>query len=769
MFKRLSRGVLLCVALLTFALPVFSQYLRVEGVVRDPSGAAVAGAEVHLQMGGNGTAIESDSEGKFSFADVPPERGNLIVTAAGFAPITREVDATSGQPIHLEIVLPFATREERVVVTATRIALRLGDVAGSEVTLDVEDLRATPALTVDDKLRQIPGFSLFRRSGSRTANPTTMGVSLSGVGASGASRALVLRDGVPLNDPFGGWVYWDRIPQQALDGVELVRRGASSLYGGDALSGVIQFLSREPQEPEMALELSYGSEQTPDFSFWTGTREGRWDVSLATELFHTDGYILVPESIRGAVDTAANSENLTLDFTTGYRLGAQGRVFGRGAYLTEARNNGTPIQTNDTQIGNGVVGLDTPLGTAGSLSARVYGSAQSYDQNFSSVAANRMTESLTDEQHVPAQQVGGTVFWSRAVPGRQTLGLGGSAEEVIGSSHENFFSSGTHTAFQTSGGRQRTVAVYGEDIIRISRRWTVTASFRFDDWRNFEAATVRTPITPPGPVAVTPFADRTDTAFSPRLSVLYAANKNVSLTASVYRSFRSPTLNELYRSFRVGNVLTQANSNLNAERLTGGEAGASVRGFNERLVVRGNFFWNEVADPIENVTLTVTPSLITRQRRNLGLTRSVGMELDAEARINKHLAFFGGYQYVAPTVLSFPANVALVGLDLPQVPRNQFTIEARYWHPSSFLLNVEGRFVGNQFDDDQNQFLLPRYFALDLLAARPLGHGLDLFAAFENLFDQRYFVAKTPTPNLGPPIQVRGGLRYRLPHEKGSK
>ncbi len=743
------------------ATPLFSQSVRVEGAVRDASGAPVEGAAVNLKTAKSSASSTTDSTGGFQFDNVAESRGTITASAAGFAAATREWEAVSGRPVRLEIVLQVASREERLVVTATRIETRLEDVAGSAVALDSEDLGATPALTVDDKLRQIPGFNLFRRSGSRTANPTSLGVSLSGVGASGASRALVLEDGVPLNDPFGSWVYWDRIPQQALEGVEVVRRGESSLYGGDALSGVIQFLTRQPQAPDAALEFSYGSEETPDFSFWTGTRAGPWDFALATGLFHTDGYILVPASIRGSVDTPANSEAAALDFTVGRRLGAQGRIFGRGSYFTESRHNGTPIQTNDTQIGSGVVGVDTPLGSYGSLSARVYGSGQSYDQNFSSIAANRMSESLTDAQHVPAQRFGGSLFWSQALGRRQTLGLGAVAEEVTGSSHENLFSSGKHTALQISGGRQRTVAAYGEDIIRLSARWTVTASFRFDDWRNFDAQSARTPLAPPGPPAVTSFADRTDTAFSPRLSLLYAVRKNVSLTASVYRSFRSPTLNELYRSFRMGNVLTNANSSLNAERLTGGEAGATVRAFGERLTVRGNFFWNEVSDPIENVTLTTTPSLITRQRENLGRTRSLGVELDGVARLTKWTEISGGYQYVAATVVSYPAGVSLVGLDIPETPRNQFTLQGRYWKPSGFLLSVEGRFVGDAFDDDQNQFLLQRFFALDLQVGHSLGRGVEAFAAFENLFDQRYMVALTPTPMLGPPIQARVGLRYR--------
>lgn len=761
MARRFLCGALLWSAVLFFASPLFSQSLQVGGVVRDSSGAPVAGAAVSLKAADYFASATTDSQGEFHFDHVAAGRGTLTISAAGFATANRQWESAGGGPVRLEIVLAVASREEKMVVTATQIATRLADVPGSTVALEPEDLAATPALVVDDKLRQIPGFTLFRRTGSRSANPTSLGVSLSGIGASGASRALVLEDGVPLNDPFGGWVYWDRIPQQSLAGVEVVRRGESSLYGGDALAGVIQFLTVKPAATDVALDISYGSEQTPDLSLWMGTRAGPWDFALASEMYRSDGYIAVPESIRGPVDTPVNSRDAVVDFTAGLHFGRQGRIFGRGSYFTEARHNGTPIQTNDTQTGSGVLGLDTAVGASGSLSARLYGSAQSYDQNFSSIAANRMTESLTDAQHVPSQVLGGSAFWSQALGRRQTLGLGFSSDEVIGSSIENIFSAGTNTALQVSGGRQRTVAVYGEDIIRISAKWTATASFRFDDWRNFDAQSVRTPLAPPAPPTVTPFADRSDTAFSPRFSVRYAAAQHVSLTASVYHSFRSPTLNELYRSFRMGNVLTLANPALSAERLTGGEAGASVRALGDRLTIRGNFFWNEVTDPIENVTLSSTPALITRQRQNLGRTRSVGMELDGVARISPHVEISGGYQYVAPTVVSFPANTSLVGLEIPQIPRNQFTLQARYWQPSGFLFSVQGRLVGNQYDDDQNQFLLPRFFVLDLLLGHSLGHGLEVYGAFENLFDHRYYVAKTPTPMLGPPILARVGLRFR--------
>src|SRR5439155_23759403 len=115
-------------------------------------------------------------------------------------------------------------------VSATRTELQLSEVPGSAIQLSSTDVEANPALTLDDLLRQVPGFTLFRRSSSRVANPTTQGVSLRGVGGTGPSRALVLEDGVPQVDPFGGWIYWDRLPRAELSSIEVFRGGESNLY-----------------------------------------------------------------------------------------------------------------------------------------------------------------------------------------------------------------------------------------------------------------------------------------------------------------------------------------------------------------------------------------------------------------------------------------------------------------------------------------------------------------------------------------------------------
>jgi outer membrane receptor protein involved in Fe transport len=735
--------------------------VRVEGVVTDQTSAPIVGAEVTLLDGATNPTRKTDDEGRFSFEDVTAQRGKLTVKARGFSEAEREWTATNGDALQLTVVLAPLPFSEQVTVTAARTETRLGETAASVQVLSAEDITTTAALTLDDALRQVPGFSLFRRSGSRTANPTTQGVSLRGVGASGASRAVVLVDGIPINDPFGGWVYWGRAPRQAIGQIEVVRGGASHLYGTDALGGVISIIPRAPRDSVVAVEASYGNQDTRDFSMFYSGRTRGWGMQLAGELFNTDGYILVDEDARGLADTRAGASFGSAEMTIDRMISESDRVFGRFSIFSESRENGTPLQTNNTYIRQFATGADLSSERAGSLSLRAYLGAQVFNQDFSAVAPDRNSESLTRSQRVPAQQTGLTSQWSRPFGSNHTVVAGFDAREVRGASDELVFIAGRLSSAVGAGGRERTFGVFGQDIIRITPRWIATVSARADRWRNYRAHSTTQPLAAPGPANVVRFDDRTETAFSPRASLLYRLSDNVSLSVAGYRAFRAPTLNELYRAFRVGNVLTLANADLKAERLTGGEAAASVAAL-RRLTVRGTFFWTEITRPVANVTVNFTPELITRRRQNLGRTRSRGLELEGEARITDTVYVSSGYQFVDATVLRFPANTMLEGLLIPQVPRHQLTFQARYVNPSRITVAFQGRAVGEQFDDDQNRFGLDRYFTLDAFVSRPITRWADLFAAFENLFDQEYDIGRTPLRTLGPPLLARFGVRLHL-------
>jgi outer membrane receptor protein involved in Fe transport len=757
--------------------------LRIAGVVRDQSGAPIAGAEVRLRGGSWAASTTTDDKGRFSFeltqaqAGATPS-GTLSVTAQGFAAVERRWSAQQAGTGRLEVVLVPASVSQSITVTATRTKMRASETAADTMVLEPEDLAATAALTLDDALRQVPGFTLFRRSGSRVGNPTAQGVSLRGVGASGASRALVLEDGIPLDDPFGSWVHWDRVPRESVSAVELVRGAASDLYGTEALGGVVNIVPRRPTDSSLFFESSYGNEQTPDASMAASVRSGRWVAGLDGEAFHTDGYVLVDPSERGRVDTRAGSDYRTADLELERLISERTRAFMRASVFEEARQNGKPEERNRTHLRQLAAGGNWQSDAAGAFSFRVYGGPELFDQNFFAVALDRNSETLTDVQRVPSQQLGATAQWSSPAGLRHTLVAGVDGREVRGSSDELLYSRMAVATGEVTipplrsavgaGGRQHTFGFFGEDIIRLTPRWIITAGARFDHWRNFDALSATRPLATPGPTAVTVFPERTEQAFSPRLSILHKLTENVSLTASAYRAFRAPALNELYRSFRLGNILTLANSDLRAERLTGGEGGARFAAFDDKLVVRGTFFWSVITRPIANVTLSTTPALITRERENLGRTRSRGFDLDATSRLNHYLELSGGYEFADATVLRFPANTLLEGLRIPQVPRHQLTFQARYSNPSAarrlarLTFGVQGRLVGAQFDDDQNQFRLNRFFTLDALVSHPVAHGLEAFLATENLTNQRYDVARTPVRTVGPPALVRAGIRLEL-------
>jgi outer membrane receptor protein involved in Fe transport len=567
-----------------------------------------------------------------------------------------------------------------------------------------------------------------------------------------------------LNDPFGAWVYWDRVPDESVASVDVALEGASSLYGSDALGGVLDFRTRAAQPLGFSLETSYGNQNTPDLSISAGGQAGRWESTFGGEVFHTDGYILVPTADRGTVDTDAGSEHGSADLMIGRKIGAASEVFARGWYFDEARNNGTPLQTNNTRLGEGALGANLQLCDFGTFTLRYYAEGETYHQSFSSVATSRNTETLTDLQTVPAQEMGGSAVWSRAAGKRQTLVAGFDEHEEIGRSNEMLFSGGKNFSDVSSGGRQRTAGVFGEDLIQVVPGWLIAASARFDNWRNFDASTICTPITQACQQTTATYADRSENAFSPRLSLIRQMNPHVSWSAAVYRAFRAPTLNELYRSFRQGNVFTESNTDLRAEHLTGGEAGVDVHGFHHRLEVRGTFFFNEIIDPVANVTLTTAPSLITRQRENLGRTHAPGIEIDAAAHITNRLQLSGGYQYVDAIVTSSPGQTpSLVGLWIAQVPHNTLTFQARYTNPSRISVSLSGRMAGMQFDDDLNQYPLGRYFVLDAVASREFARRFELFAAVENLFNEQYATAATPVPQLGLPIAARFGMRFQFP------
>ena len=730
-----------CTRRLLFACVLFCSVTaqaqtKIEGVVSDPTGATIAQAAVVFESEAGIVRTRTDERGGFSLS-VGNGDGTLIVQAAGFS-TARITLADQRSPEPLRITLEPGGLLERIVITASEE--RIPVTPTSQYALGRREIETSGALAIDDVLRQAPGFSLFRRSGSFTANPTTQGVSLRGVGANGASRALVMYDGVPLNSPFGGWVYWNRVTRASVESAQIFNGGTSDLYGSGALGGVINITSRRPETKFLELEASGGNLSTGAVSVSAGSSWHGFGVGLDFQALRTDGYVLVPKDQRGLVDTPAGTSDIGGSLTLSKNFSSRAHGFARFGSFGESRRNGTPLQINDTRITSLDLGTDWTTDRAGDFSVRVYGSSEVFNQNFTAVAVSRASETLTNRQRNPSQQIGFAFQWRRSIANRHSLSAGVEGRDVRGYSKETFV---------RAGGRQRTFGLFANDTVQLGT-WVMSFGGRVDRWRNYDGFLNRTN-----------FTDRAETAFSPRVSILKRFENGISVSGSVYRAFRAPTLNELYRNFRVGNVVTNANSELNAERLTGGEVGVGVQRFGDILFVRGNVFWSQINESIANVTLSTTPALITRQRQNLGAICARGVELAAIVKPDRHWELASEYLLSDTTVLRFPANTRLEGLFVPQIPRHQFNLQVSYTN-QGWIAATQGRFVSKQFDDDLNALPLRRFFTLDAEVSRSVSEQLRLFVALQNLTGVRYQISSTPVFTVGPPVLIRVGARLSI-------
>ena len=727
----------------TLVFSIGQEATSIRGTIVDVSGAAVPEASVVLINGGNEQPVVVSDDGSF---ELPARTGVLLVRARGFADATHDLQATGSSMIR--IVLQPATFAESVVVTAERGEARLPSAASATVITSAE-LANSAAGALDDVLRQTPGFTLFRRASSRTANPTTQGVTLRGVFGSGASRTLVLADGVPLNDPFGSWVYWNRVPMAAIDRVEVVRGAAGDLYGADALGGVIQVLTIPPTRPRLRAAVEGASHSTGRASLFGGTTFGGWSASASGEWLETDGVMTIGPEVAGPVDVRADS-----DYRTGFvSIGTerdQWRANVRFNAYDEDRNNGTPVQVNSTawRQWSGEVG---GLAGGGTWEARAAGGSQDYYQTFSAVAAGRATERLTTEQWTPTEFVSANAQYTAPI-GRHTLRVGFETHRTESTVDEFRYAlqSGANVRSGpfTVGGTETNNAVFARAGIAATERLTISAGVRGDFWKT-------DPLLGSDPQKDASF-------FSPRVGVALRLG-DVRLQASAYRAHRTPTLNELYRGFRVGNILTNPNSQLEPETLTGAEGGLLLsRGI---VSLRVTAFANTLDGAIANFTIGQQGATTLRERRNSDEIRATGAEVESDVRLHPTLSVNGQVTFTSSRFRGSLAAPALEGNRVPQVPRVQFGAGLTWAAPQSLSVAAQLRGSGNQYDDDLNspEFELEPYVVADVMVSRPIARALQAYFSVENILDEDYDTGRTPLRTIGWPRTVRFGVRVSLP------
>lgn len=623
-------------------------------------------------------------------------------------------------------------RVETILVAGRALTPAVGSAAFGAVRLGPEAL-APASGRVEDALRGIGGVQLFRAASPRTSNPTADGITARGLAGNAASRLLVTLDGVPLADPFFGFVPWGSLVGRDLASAELIRGGG--LGGPGALAGT---LALESAASASGGALRIGSRASVEGAGMLALAVDGGDVALFGGFSRGDGHLLV--AAPGPADVPSR-----------YRQGALGARadVAVGSTRIEARLTGY----EDRRL-RGVEGADiASRGTDASLKlihagawateALLFAKLADFASVTRTLDATRTTATTAlDQVKTPASGWGARVGLQPPLGDDLALGFGGEWRSAQGRTTELFrYQAGLPTRQREAGGSQRVAGIFADGSWRVSEPLLLTAAARVDHWhlgagtlREFDLATGATTLSSPSP-------ERDGIEPSGRLGILWRPLPALRLRAAAYRGWRLPTLNELHRPFRAGQDATAANPALLPERLNGVEASFGWQHL-DSIDVSTTLFANHLIDPIANVTLASGPGVFPgvgfipaggryRQRQNLEAIESRGVEADARLR--------WGAASLTASAAYVDAHVeggGLDGLRPAQAPELSGSAGIAYGS-DSLNLSATLRYLGPRFEDDQNSRRLPAATTLDAEADVRLASRLWATLAVENLADAR--------------------------------
>ena len=665
---------------------------------------------------------------------------------------------------------PPAADLGEIVVTAARLPPAAGDAAFSVIRLDETVLDR--AVRLDEALATVPAVSLFRRTSSLAANPTTQGISLRAIAPSGAGRTLVTLDGVPLNDPFGGWVLWSRVAPESLAGVDVVRGAGAGPYGAGALTGVIAL--REGDGGGV-LDVSAGEYGGERLAASTTLGTGRLSLTGSVLAETSDGYVPVRGARAGAADVPLDLEtrsgalraDVGLDPATVLSLRASAYSEERGAGLAGARSSANGQLYSATLA-------RTPSRDRLGWRAQVWLSESDFANSAAAVAADRSgTTPANDQYATPATGWGGNLALRRTAMdlagGRLEWEVGADARFSEGETQERFrFMQGAFTRDRFAGGETSVVGGYAEGSWT-DDRWLVAGGIRLDRWASADGRRLELDRATGLPTLDETDPDRSGEVVSARLAVRRDLGAGLAARAAAYSGFRPATLNELHRPFRVGNDLTEANAGLSPETLRGIEAGLAWTG--GASSVTATVFWNRIEDAIVNVTIGEGPGTfpragfvpaggVLRQRQNAGTIEAVGLEISAEHRLGGGLTVVGAVSLTDAEVDGGAAAPQLTGLRPAQAPVWSATAGLDWRATDRLTLSGRARYESDRFDDDLNSRVLDAALTADARAEFEVRTGVVVYAAADNLFDEKVAVSQTGdgVTGFGPPRTLRAGL-----------
>jgi outer membrane cobalamin receptor len=579
--------------------------------------------------------------------------------------------------------------------------------AGEIGSWDHSSLREASPRTLDEVLATEPSFSLYRRQSASFGNPTSAGVSLRNTGATAASRTLVLLDGIPQNDPFGGWVSWARYNPSTLDSLRIVGPSRSAVWGNQSPAGAVQLTSRSPWQPGHSVGTNGGSFGTLGASTWNQWVDPEQTRSFTASAygFHTDGFHAVPASQRGPIDDRLDTEFAGASFGGAWRTGPALTIQPWISYHHEERGNGTPLARNSTEAIDASLRI-TSEEPDSSWQFLAYHQRREFDSVFTSVDPTRTTETIAlDQYDVPSRGTGGAWTLRRDLSESFSLTGGADLRFTDGETRE---SAGTFRN-RIAGGNQFTQGVFLASAWQAADHTALDAALRLDAWQLADGQRTETLLADGSLLRNDSFPDRDGWEPSASLELRHEISDDLTVSAAAGTSFRIPSLNELHRPFRVRDDIVEANPLLDPERFISLSGGIEWN-VTDDLTIRFDAFHHWIHDAIANVPVT-DPAEIVRlfgvippggsgsQRQNVDLATVAGIETSARWTPADTFSFELRNLWTDTRFQESTTQPLLENMPFPQAP-DWRTIATVEWLPMENLALFLGAEHGSsQFDD----------------------------------------------------------------------
>jgi outer membrane cobalamin receptor len=652
------------------------------------------------------------------------------------------------------------TAVDTVVVTATRSSIPLAKVPESVSIVTAAEIQNTPARSIDEVLRAVPSVNLPAMA-SYELFPNLSTVSMRGLGG---SRALVLLDGVPLNDPFFGFVQWSFIPLADVDHVEVVRGGGAALWGNYAMGGVIDVQTKVPDQQKFVLDAaggSYGTVRANGYAAFKVSDHFQFDIDAATT--KSDGYDATAPASRVplTVPDRFKADNLQTDLKFEIDPTLTGSL--RAGYHDFNQTLHTPVNQNrqvETNLSGDLVktlGDSTLTGTLFHIDSRF--KAANSDTPPGGVPG--VVEYAQNFHITPTTSDGGSLVWSRTSDGwLRLLSAGGDYQQLHGSDVGYIYSAPqTPLRIDQASGNQRFAGLFAQAEAAPIDHLQILASGRYQYFENYDGFNGA-----PGGGGAQP--TKSTSRFDPRVSAHYDLTPIFALRAAAYEAFHAPTINSLYRSFSNRFGIFDSNSALRPETLTGGEAGFDVTLPGVRAQVT---YYDNTIDNL----LTTRPLLHSQLppgfhfgtlNINAGSAQAQGVEAEIDWKLSQRLSATFAYAYADSIMKSNAADPTSVGKQLGGVPAHTGSAQLAYTGAAGW--KVAGRLYWHDAFYSDNDHTLPigSQTTVDVSASYPIGSHFEPYVQIENLFGEQHIAdnAGTSAPQLETPFTAMVGLRVRF-------